>query len=125
VRIRAFFPVLMMVLALGFPSPPSVCTAGTLEPGLMCCCTGTPVCQCLPDRACKQSCTLNQVQSWDKQTPIRTAQFSGTSPVPLVVIVPTKLKYFVSSPSIRGCESKAALPFEGSPPQARLCLWRI
>jgi hypothetical protein len=126
VRFKIFIHFLMAGLALGICDPRPACAAGTFEAGKTCCCTGSPVCKCHPDKPCKQSCTLAQVRAFDKQMPARTAvALSPRGDTFLFSIAPTKVKYFVFVPVVHRRDMDALPPFGGGPPQARLCLWRI
>jgi hypothetical protein len=125
-RFKTFVQILMAVLALGICNPQAACAAGTSEAGKTCCCTESPTGKCQPDKPCKQSCTLIQVQAFDKQVPARMA----LAPLPqgdafLFSIAPTKVKYLVLVPVAHRRELNASPPFGGSPPQAMLCLWLI
>ena len=126
VHFKTFVQVLMAVLALGVVNPQPACAAGTVEVGKTCCCTGSPVCKCHPDKPCKQSCTLAQVRIFDKQLPGRMVVASSPHGATLLFSTAlTKIKYLVLVPVAHQRDLNASPPFGGSPPQARLCLWLI
>jgi hypothetical protein len=125
VHLKTFVQILMAVLALGVSSPEPACAAGTSEPGKTCCCTGAPVCNCHPDKPCKQSCALVQVHAFDKQIPNKTAFTPSYLGVLLFSIAPAKIKYPVLAPLAPQRNVNASPPFGGSPPQAMLRLWLI
>jgi hypothetical protein len=123
---KTFIQILMAVLALGVSSPQPVCAAGASEAGKVCCCTGSPVCKCHPDKPCKQSCTLVKVQAFDKQISARLALMPGSEATLLFFwAVPTKIKYPVVAPIVSRRDTNASPPFGGAPPQAMLRLWLI
>ncbi len=123
-HLKTFVLILMAVLALGVYSPQPACAAGTSEAGKTCCCTGSPVCKCHPDEPCKQSCTLVQVHTLDKQIPNKTA-FTPSGGILLYSIASTKIKYSVLVPVAYQRNLNASPPFGGRPPQAMLRLWLI
>jgi hypothetical protein len=125
VRFKTLVKILMAVLALGIGVPQPGCVAGISEAGKACCCTESPICKCHPDKLCNQSCTQNQVQTFDKQLPARGARASLHGDILLFSIAPTKVKYLVLVPAVHQRDLDASPPFGGSPPQARLCLWLI
>ena len=123
--LKTFVQILMAVLALGIcPSQP-VCADATLEAGKTCCCTECPSCKLHHDPPCKQSCTLTQVQTFDKQLPSRTAfaPYSGSSF--FFPAVPTKIKYLALVSVVHRRDLNTSPPFGGSSPQAMLRLWLI
>ena len=122
--LKTFIQILMAVLALGVSSPQPVCAAGTSEVGKTCCCTGSPVCKCQPDKPCKQSCTLVKVQAFDKQMPARLT-FGSEANLLVFLSAPTTIKHPVAAPIISRRDANASPPFGGAPPQAMLRLWLI
>jgi hypothetical protein len=125
-RLKTFMQILMAVLTLGIGVPQSACVAGTTEAGMTCCCMESPISKCNPDKPCKQSCTLAQVQVFDKQLPTRMAFApSAHGNFLLSPIAPTKIKYLALISVVHQRDLNASPPFSGSPPQARLCLWLI
>jgi hypothetical protein len=123
---KTFVAILMAVLALGIWTPQPACAVGTSDVGKTCCCTESPIRKCQPDKPCNQSCTLAQVQTFDKQLPARTAL--GTSLYGgslLFSIAPIKIKYLVFVPIAHQRDLNTSPPFGGAPPQAVLCLWLI
>ncbi len=125
-HVKTFIQVLMTALAIGIYSPQATCVVATSDPGKSCCCTGSLICKCHPDKPCNQSCTLIQVQPLDSQIPARIMPLQSSCDSSLLCpILPTKVKYS----SLLTIAYKRALntspPFGGSPPQASLCLWLI
>jgi hypothetical protein len=83
-------------------------------------------CPCQHDKTCGRSCTQAQVQALDQQAPARTVpSVFGTAYLLLFTIEPTMLTNFATNSPGRRFDSNASLCFNGSPPQALLCLWRI
>ena len=127
VRLKTLVQILVALLMLGSDIPQPVCAAGTSQADKPCCgcCAGMPG-SCHQNKSSKSSCMQNQVQTFDKQVPARTANRSFASiPVLLFLVAPIKLNCLVNGPSILFRNSIAALPFSGGPPHALLCLWRI
>ena len=126
VHFKTFVQILMAMLALGMINPQATCAAGTSEAGKTCCCTGSPVCKCHPDKPCKQSCTLAEVHAIDKQVPSRAVMAPSVGgDITLFSIVPTKVRDLAVAPLVHSVDLTASPPFGGSPPQAMLCLWLI
>jgi hypothetical protein len=127
VRLKACLQVLLAVLSLGIINPQPACAAGTSEPGMTCCCTGSPICQCHPNRPCKQSCALSQVQApLDKQLPTKAiTAASATGLIAPLSIALTKVSYPSFAPLVRRQDLNASPPFGGHSSQAVLRLWLI
>src|SRR5579871_3302457 len=125
VHFKTFIQVLMATLMLGVYCPQPACAAGTSEPGKTCCCTGSSVCDCHPDKPCKQSCTLVQVHTLDKQLPSKPTPTTCSGSVLLCLIAPTKISYPAHSSIVRQRHVNVSPPFGGSPPQAMLRLWLL
>jgi hypothetical protein len=123
-RFKSFVAILMAVLALGIWTPQTACAAGASEAGKSCCCTENPICKCQPDMPCKQSCTLAQVKTFDKQLPARTT-LAPSARALLFLITPTKIKFLVTVPVAYRRDWNVSPPFGGNPPQAVLRLWLI
>jgi len=126
-RFKAILTVILAALSLGAGIPQALCVVTTAKAATeYCCCAGMAGCQCPHAKPCGPSCARVQVQSFDQQAPVRTAQLSfATSYVLLFSIAPVKINNIATNSSGRRSDTNASLSFNGSPPQALLCLWRI
>ncbi|MEJ0000875.1 MAG: hypothetical protein WDO13_17930 [Verrucomicrobiota bacterium] len=93
VHFKSFVQVLMAVLALGIYSPEPACAAGTTAPGKTCCCTGSSACKSHTVQPCKESCTLADSRTLDKQIPAKPLLTVSYGDVLLYLIAPTRIKY--------------------------------
>jgi hypothetical protein len=128
VHFKSFVQILMAVLALGIyiHIPEPACAAGTSEVGKTCCCTGSPVCKCHPDKPCKQSCTLVKVRApLDKQLPTRSLATASHGLVPLFAITLSKVTYAPIVPVVAKRAIDTSPPLRGDSPQAVLRVWLI
>jgi hypothetical protein len=123
--VKTFLQILMAVLALGVSNPQPPCAVGASEDGDRCCCPGSPVCKCHPDKPCEQSYNLAQAHAFDKQMPPRTTLAALSARVLLFSNPFATIKYPVFVPLARQRDLNASPPFGGVQPQAMLRLWLI
>jgi len=120
-RVRTLLQILLAVLALGLYSPEPACALGASDHATTCCCTGNSAGKCHSSQPCQPACAFGQEHAPDKQVPARTASVPAAAILALFAFTSPDHSLFLSP--VR--ELKAVPLFAASPPQSRLCLWRI
>jgi hypothetical protein len=122
--LRAFAPVLMLMIAVSFGAPSSFAATAKADCDQACCCVAA--CHCPMSGPCSPTCREAQAPLPDKQSPVRPAQAPAVRLFVVAEAFPAETAPCFLLPAIFDrCELNASPPLGGNPQQAVLRLWRI